>query len=81
MFSVAYMLCHECGSVMEPCKASKTFRPYGREEIKLNGINAYRCIGCGEIIYSDKEVRKMESFVKGFCAGRKQIGKNRQNER
>lgn len=80
MFSADYKICHECGYVMEPCKVSETFRPYGREEIKINGIKAYRCIGCGEIIYSDKEVRKMESFVKGFCAGRKQIEKYRKTE-
>lgn len=80
MFSADYKICHECGSVMEPCKVSEMFRPYGREEIKINGIKACRCIGCGEIIYSDKEVRKMESFVKGFCDGRKQIEKNRKNE-
>lgn len=81
MFSADYKICQECGSVMEPCGVSETFRPHGRNEIKLNGIKAYRCISCGEIVYSDREVRKMESFVKGFYAGCEQTGKNRQNVR
>lgn len=80
MFSVDYRICQECGSVMEPCEVSETFRLHGRDEIRLYGLKAYCCINCGEIVYSDKEVRKMESFVKGFCAGRKQIEKNRKNE-
>ena len=80
MFSADYNICHECGSVMDPCKVSETFRPYGREEIKINGIKAYRCICCGEVVYPDREFRKAESFVKGFCAGRKQIEKYRKTE-
>lgn len=75
MFSVDYKICQECGSVMEPCKVSETFRLHGRDEIRLNGIKAYCCITCGEIVYSDREVRKMESFVKGFYVGCEQIGK------
>lgn len=66
---------------MEPCEVSETFRLHGGDEIRLNGIKAYCCINYGEIVYSDKEVRKMESFVKGFYVGCEQIGKNRENER
>lgn len=75
MFGAGYKTCHECSSVMEPCKISKTFRPCGKNEVKLNGLKAYRCISCGEIVYLDREVRKMESFVKGFCAGCEHIEK------
>lgn len=72
-----YKVCHVCGTVMEPCEVSETFHPHGNEEIKLNGIKAYRCIGCGEVVYPSSEVGKVESFVKGFCAGRKQIERNK----
>lgn len=50
MSAADYKVCHVCGSVMELCSTSKTIRFHGNE-LKLNGLKAYRCPNCGETVY------------------------------
>lgn len=57
-----YKICHECGSKMELCTISKTFR-YRGKEVELKGIEAYQCPECGERVYTDKEVAMIESLM------------------
>lgn len=62
MIGTNYKICHECGSRMEPCTISKTFRFHGKE-IELKGIEAYQCTNCGERVYADKEVDMIEKLM------------------
>lgn len=57
-----YKICHECGSKMELCTTSKTFR-YRGKEVELKGIEAYQCSECGERVYTDEEVAMIESLM------------------
>lgn len=65
MSAADYKVCHVCGSVMELCSTSKTIRFHGNE-LKLNGLKAYRCPNCGETVYSAEEVDKMERLARAF---------------
>lgn len=60
-----YKICHECGSKMELCTISKTFR-YRGKEVELKGIEAYQCPECGERVYTDKEVAMIESLMQAL---------------
>lgn len=62
MIGTNYKICHECGSRMEPCTISRTFRFHGKE-IELKGIEAYQCTNCGEQVYADKEVDMIEKLM------------------
>lgn len=62
MIGTNYKICHECGSRMEPCAISRTFRFHGKE-IELKGIEAYQCTNCGEQVYADKEVDMIEKLM------------------
>lgn len=57
-----YRFCHECGSKMELCTISKTFR-FQSKEVELKGIEAYQCPKCGERVFTDKEAAMIESLM------------------
>lgn len=57
-----YKICHVCGSKMELCTISKTFRFRGKE-VEIKGIEAYQCPECGECVYTGKEVAMIESLI------------------
>ena len=63
-----YKVCHVCGSVMEQCSTSKTIRFHGNE-LELNGLKAYRCLNCREMVYSADEVDRMERLTRAFTSG------------
>lgn len=60
---MSYKICHECNGVMYPCKISNTYNVNGKS-ITINDINAFKCIKCGEIIFENKEVERMEAYIK-----------------
>lgn len=57
------LICHSCGGMMVPCSISKTFNHSG-EEIEVKGLEGYQCVDCGERVFSSREVKKIEGFMR-----------------
>lgn len=57
-------ICHMCHGDMNPCIYTRTFNlPRRGAMVMISGIQAHRCIGCGEVVYSHEEVGRIESAI------------------
>ena len=57
-----YKICHNCGDLMFPCKISKAYNVNGKF-IKINDINAFKCIKCDSIVFTNEEVKQIEDYI------------------
>lgn len=57
-------ICHVCHGDMKPCIHERTFDlPHRDAKVKVSGIQAHKCEGCGAVIYSDAEVKLIEAEI------------------
>ena len=56
----------ECSGKCTHVVVSRTFS-YNGKHVLLNGLNAYKCEECGEIVFDLSEVKKIEKTVKDLC--------------
>lgn len=58
-------ICHNCRGNMAPCEYEHIFHiPKQNAEVKVRGINAHKCAGCGEVIYSSTEAKRIDEAIK-----------------
>ena len=58
-----YKVCPDCGNKMFLKITSRTFRIHGKE-IEIRGINTYKCVHCGEEVFTASEARMIDRLVR-----------------
>lgn len=57
-------ICHVCHGAMNPCNYERTFNlPHQGAKVKVSGIQAHKCVECGEVIYASAEVKLIETEI------------------
>lgn len=56
---MANHICHCCGKKMRQQNVLREFSVEGRDPVTLS-VTVFMCPSCGEEIYEDKEVRKID---------------------
>lgn len=57
-----YKVCDACRGKMRPRTVSRTFRVKGKN-VTLDAVNAYRCDGCGKLVFDADEVKRIERLL------------------
>ena len=65
MMELYFKVCDHCHGKMLPQTMSKTFQFNGKE-IKIKGIQVYRCESCGNEVYEAKEIRRIDKTIRAM---------------
>lgn len=57
--------CYVCGGMMALTTSSTTINLLGKE-IEIKGIETYRCVECGEEVYTTQEAKMIERIVQAL---------------
>lgn len=66
---VGTRICYRCNGHMKPCTTSNTYH-LTQGQLHVCNIKAFRCVECGEEIYSGAEGKMIEGVLRAHREGK-----------